>query len=148
MKDLYEAYAALNHASGKQAGICKRRLAWLCAIQGPNVFGFAADVHDFGGNSLHPERHFKGVDAGGNFGIAGDVEMLAIQGGKGIKRVALNGLVDPSGIGEVKHRVSRGAELNPLVKCGQEAATPVGVPPRGTLLAGTEDDESRKVLAF
>ena len=76
----------------------------------PDVIRLAGQVHRLGGAGLHAVRHFEGIDARGDLGVAYGGEALAVERVDSIQRLALERVVDARGVRQVQHGVAAGAQ--------------------------------------
>ena len=143
-----EADAAFDESSGEEAVVGEGGFAGGGTVELLDVFGFAGDVGDFGGDVLHAEGHFEGVDAALDFGVADRVEAFLVEAVDGVDGGALGVAGDAFGIGEVEDGIAGGAELDAFVNGGEEAGAPVGGAAGGALLAGGHDHEGGEVVGF
>lgn len=88
---------------------------------------FSGDIHHLRSMGLHAESHFIGIDAGGDFRVAHQVEPMLIQlidCGEGI---LLQLLMDARGIVEKHDGFLASAQLHALVEGGKKATAPIGI---------------------
>ena len=105
------------------------------------------DVHQFRNAGLHAVSHFILADAGRDFRVADVVEGELVQILDRIDDHLALLTGHALGIREVENGVTLGAEFNPLVDGGKEAAAPRAVAGSEDL-AGDKNDEARQVLIF
>src|SRR4051812_8111698 len=102
--DVDEAHAALDEtareeAVGGEGAVLAGAAAALGfdlgvfaieAVHGEGLWGFAAEVDQFGGGGLHAEGQFVAGDAGGDFGVVDFLETFLIELIERVEVVALN----------------------------------------------------------
>jgi len=123
VEELDEAHAAFDQPPSEQAIIGEGRFAGFGAVH----FEVAWDSFERSINSgaaLHAVRHFEGIDATGDLGIADQVEMLLVQFFDGVERIALHLLIDSLGL-EDRVPDRRNCETGLPGNGKEETATPI-----------------------
>ena len=145
--DVDEANAAFDHPSGEETGAGEVGFGGIAAVEVEGFFGLGLEIHEVGSGGLEAIGHFVAGDAGLDFGITRDSELSAVQRFDEVEGIALEGIVDSIGVGEVKDGIALVAEANAGVNGREEAAGPVGGA-AADAGAGGHDHECGKVLGF
>jgi len=106
----------------------------------------SGDVHEFGALGLHFEGHLEGIDAGGDFRVAGAFKAFRSTS-SGIERSARSFAVMPAGWKE-RERGRPASGIGRLDKPWQETAAPAGGPAARLAAAGEHHDETGQVLGL
>jgi len=96
------------------------------AVEVERFLGLLLDVQQVGRRGLQPVGHLVGSDAGGNFRIADDFEMLPIERADQVERISLQASVDPGRAADVENGVSLVSQPHAGVDRRQKAARPIG----------------------
>ena len=147
--ELDEADTAFDESAGEEAVAGEAGFFGVFdAVEVEGGLGFVTGVHQFGGTGLHAVGHFIGVDAGGDFVVAGFDEVFQVQFANGVDDLALLGGGDLGGGGEVDDGVALVAEGDALVGGGQDAAAPEDGAAARAAGAALEDDKAGEVFAL
>ena len=141
-----EADAAFDHAASEQTvGSVSVGGVLTDAVAVFSGLGFLREVEKFGGGTLHAEGKFVGVDAGGDFFIAGCALAHFIEIAESVEAGSLLGCVDAGRIFEIKDGVAGAAEGGAGVGGGEEAGGEV-IGTAACSGTGAEDDEAGEIL--
>lgn len=145
--DIDEADAALDHASGEEAGTRKGMFAALAPVEIDRFIRLGFQVHQFRCGRLKAGRHFVGRHAGSNFLVADGFESLGVELIDEIEGVALKFGRDSFGRRDIEDGILAFAELNAGVGGGEEAGRPES---RATRESGSggHHNEGGEVVAF
>ncbi len=148
VEELHKADAAFDESTGEQAIVGEGRLARFGSVEIEDMLRLVGQVGRLGGGGLHTKSHFVGIDARGDFGIANDVEILAVQGIDRVERIASDLAIDARRAGKVEDRVAAGTEFDAGVYGRQKSGIPGSGARTGAFFAGVHHDKRGQVACF
>ena len=122
---LDEAHAALSQPARQQAirGV-GAGLARIRSVQVEDALRLFRQIHQLRHRRLHAIRHLVLRDARLNFGIAVRLGVHLVQLRDSVEHAPARGFVDAGRVGQIQHRIARGAEVHALIFRRQKSAAP------------------------
>ncbi len=125
MINLHKPHAALDQSPRQQAVVGKGSFARLSAVPRDDFFRFPFDIHQFRNAGLHPIRHFKSLNARGDFRIRRFIDFQFIQFAHAIEQATAGLVAHARRIGDEQNRFAFRAKLDALMIAGEESTAPI-----------------------